>query len=245
MTQQQRRDKYLQKVFGEINSNDKRVEKTQRVQNALDRAHEIRQFEIRLYWQRSLFFWGFMFTFFSGFFFLYKEEKTFSISIMLLGLSIVGTFTACAWSYIERGSKSWQKNWELHIDFLEDEITGKLHKTILGTGDNFYSISSILSSFIKVMFFSWIGLFVISAIELGIFFVEICPLFKIKNFELLFCIVVPILTLVVLFFLFRKFKTLEKSWKTSKITLAKEKLDSTKSFIVQREFPNINFEDKN
>ena len=26
----------------------------------------------------------------------------------------------------------WQKNWGMHIDYLEDDITGKLHKTIMG-----------------------------------------------------------------------------------------------------------------
>ena len=43
-----------------------------------------------------------------------------------------GLFFSFAWLYLEKGSKSWQKNWGMHIDYLEDDFTGRLHKTIMG-----------------------------------------------------------------------------------------------------------------
>ena len=52
-----------------------------------------------------------------------------------------------AWFYIEKGSGTWQKNWELHIDFLEDHITGKLHKTMLGEEGQFFFSSNDFAAF--------------------------------------------------------------------------------------------------
>ncbi len=74
----------------------------------------------------------------------------------------MGYFTSFAWRYIEKGSSAWQKNWEQHIDFLEDNITGRLHKTVLGTSSKFYSISSIHATFISAMIWFWGFLFVLS-----------------------------------------------------------------------------------
>lgn len=31
----------------------------------------------------------------------------------------------------DKGGKQWQSNWEAHVDFLEDKVTGPLYKTVL------------------------------------------------------------------------------------------------------------------
>ena len=64
---------YFKEVFGT------EYPERERIEAALDRAHEIRQFEIRLYWQRSLFFWGFLVVLFTGLFFLIGTKQEFSI----------------------------------------------------------------------------------------------------------------------------------------------------------------------
>src|SRR5262249_4405507 len=36
-----------------------------------------------------------------------------------------------AWYLVNRGSGAWQRNWERHVDLLEDEIMGPLYKTLI------------------------------------------------------------------------------------------------------------------
>ena len=148
---------YFQAMFGEEFSEDDRASRS-RVRAALKLAHEIRQFEIRLYWHRSLFFWGFVLTLFAGLgLILTADGETALTKFMSVGIAALGFFTTCAWYYIEKGSKAWQHNWELHIDFLEDNITGKLHKTVLclDDKDNFFSVSKITQTVIFAFGIFW------------------------------------------------------------------------------------------
>ncbi|MGB1182502.1 MAG: hypothetical protein ACPG4I_03720 [Candidatus Puniceispirillaceae bacterium] len=60
----QKQKKYFKAVFGDENPKNNK----KKIEAALHRAHEVRQFEICLYWQRSLFFWGFILALFGAFF---------------------------------------------------------------------------------------------------------------------------------------------------------------------------------
>ena len=130
MGEEKRLNAYKKAVFGKKSPGQDTVEK------ALDRAHEIRKFEIGLYWQRSLIFLGFILSCFTGYFLLLRYSDDFRdesfVYLILLGLSFLGLFASVAWWFIERGARSWQKNWEYHIDFLEYAAGQNLHKTILG-----------------------------------------------------------------------------------------------------------------
>ena len=136
-----------------------RFPKRGRIEAALDRAHEIRQFEISLYWKRSLFFWGFVLTLFGVLGLMLTAEKpTLLTDFMPVVIAPLGFFTTCAWYYIEKGSKAWMANWELHIDYLEDGITGKLYKTRLWLGgkqDDFFSASKITQTVIFAFGIFW------------------------------------------------------------------------------------------
>lgn len=147
------------------------------VKAALENAHEIRQFEIRLYWQRSLIYWGFVLTLFAGLGLIITSDEAgistnaswllasgfiatgnranINIWLIAYAITLLGFFTCCAWRYLEKGSSAWQSNWELHIDFLEDHITGKLHKTILGDREDFFSVSKITKSVITAFTIFW------------------------------------------------------------------------------------------
>ena len=139
-----------------------------KVEAALEKAHEIRQFEIRLYWQRSLFFWGFILTFFGAYMLLFSQEDlTFFVILALLIIAIIGLYASFAWYYVEVGSASWQKNWELHIDFLENHITGRLHKTVLGVESRFFSLATILRHFIVMVGVAWFALLGLAGYLLG------------------------------------------------------------------------------
>lgn len=144
---------YFQLVFGTTNPSRKRIE------NALEKAHEIRKFEIELYWKRSLYFWGFMVALFTGFAIILNPENPDDTEILKLGsllITYLGVFISIAWYYLEKGAKAYHSNWEFHIDYLEYPITGHLHKTLIGDRSDYFSVSKINSSIIVAIGFFWV-----------------------------------------------------------------------------------------
>jgi len=134
---------------------------------ALEKAHEVRQFEIRLYWQRSLFFWGFILFFFYLYLELLKiDEQDAWVLLQTAGLTVIGQFTSAAWIFVEKGSRTWQQNWEYHIDFLENPITGSLHKSAIGRRKNFFSPAKVHKWFIRSIAVTWMLLSLISGIRI-------------------------------------------------------------------------------
>jgi hypothetical protein len=90
---------------------------------AYDFAVRTRDFEIDLYWKRTSYFWGFLIVIFTAYgFSSYQNEE-----IRFL-LSIIGVIFSFSWYCVNRGSKYWQKNWEAHIDLLEEEFCGNIYK---------------------------------------------------------------------------------------------------------------------
>jgi hypothetical protein len=140
---------------------------------ALTRAYQLRTFEIEHYWKRATYFWGFQVAIFAAFGLLWKATPPSNdwgpVTVALVGL---GVLTACANSLSAGGSKFWQQNWELHIDMLEDEIEGRLHKTVwLPEGKVSFSVSRInqkLSNYF-VVFWVIVALYVMwKFLELGV-----------------------------------------------------------------------------
>jgi hypothetical protein len=104
---------------------------------ALDRAYYLRTFEIEHYWKRATYFWGLQIAIFAAFGLLWKEitasDATCTVHLwspVAVALSGLGFLTAVANFLSAKGSKFWQENWERHIDMLEDEIEGRLYKTV-------------------------------------------------------------------------------------------------------------------
>ncbi len=122
---------------------DPKLEK-QKVETALKRAYEQRKFEIEHYWKRATYFWGFQVAIFATFGLVWKDDGTTHAPGLLLALASIGLATAIANAFSARGSKFWQENWEKHIDMLEDEIEGRLHKMVwLDEGDMSFSVSGV------------------------------------------------------------------------------------------------------
>lgn len=96
---------------------------------ALDRAHDIRKFEIELYWKRATYFWVLQASVFTAFGLIWKEGNLTKWGLIPVALSCLGSLTALSGWLSSLGSKFWQSNWEHHIDMLEDEFEGRLHKT--------------------------------------------------------------------------------------------------------------------
>ncbi|SMM99183.1 hypothetical protein SPONN_325 [uncultured Candidatus Thioglobus sp.] len=82
-----------------------------------------RNFEIELFWKRSLFFWGFIAASFVTYATIIKEKPELAIVIACFGF-----VCSVAWSLVNRGSKYWQENWESHVEIIEDNVTGSLFK---------------------------------------------------------------------------------------------------------------------
>jgi hypothetical protein len=92
---------------------------------ALKQALDIRKFEIELYWKRATYFWAFIGAAFAAYFALQSNPDPANLYIV----ACMGFLFSLAWYLVNRGSGSWQRNWEGHVDLLEDEIMGPLYKT--------------------------------------------------------------------------------------------------------------------
>lgn len=97
---------------------------------ALDRALEIRKFEIDLYWKRASYFWTFIGATLAGFVAV-QVSTTLRKDDMSVLLASLGLVFSVAWLFVNRGSKYWQENWEYHVDMLEDSVNGPLYKVVL------------------------------------------------------------------------------------------------------------------
>ncbi|WNY81904.1 hypothetical protein NNQ28_16475 [Cronobacter dublinensis] len=111
--------------------------KNDKNQFALDRAHEIRKFEIELYWKRTAYFWTIIAAIFAGFLLMASKKAETELNSAYLSLiAFTGFVFSYAWFLVNKGSKFWQENWEYHIDCLENQVTGPLYKTVLYKKDN-------------------------------------------------------------------------------------------------------------
>jgi len=105
-----------------------------KAESAFKKAWEIRNFEIELYWKRATYFWAFIASTFVGYFALvnaqaYTRPDPYQHTEVYF-LICIGFLLSLAWYLTNRGSKQWQRNWEIHIDLLEDDFTGPLYKTV-------------------------------------------------------------------------------------------------------------------
>ena len=98
---------------------------------ALERALDIRKFEIELYWKRASYFWTFIAATFAAYFVILGAKDMDEKNFMAFIVACIGFLFTFAWFQVNRGSKQWQENWENHVDMLEDKVTGPLYKTIL------------------------------------------------------------------------------------------------------------------
>jgi len=134
---------------------------------ALERAHELRKFEIENYWKRSSYFWGFQLVAFGALALVAKDGK-FHPPIVLI-VSVLGALTALTGILTARGSKFWQVNWESHVDFLEAAVEGNLHTTALVESELEYSVSRVNERLLEVLFLGWLIAFGAAAAVL------VCP----------------------------------------------------------------------
>lgn len=144
-------------------------EKVQDLEQLCKIALETRSFEIKLYWQRTTYYWAFIAADIAAYALVYSKIESFStLSYALLAiLSVLGILFSCGWLLANRGSKFWQENWEGHMGLLIRAKYGPIFQTIAlpkskgfwGTGGYPYSVSRVNQWISIFVLFMWIGLF--------------------------------------------------------------------------------------
>ncbi len=130
---------------------------------AFKKAWEVRNFEIEMYWRRATYFWAFIASTFAAYFLLISRTETIDPQNSYLPEEIfivvcIGFVLSCAWLFTNRGSKTWQRHWEVHVDLLENNHTGPLYQTV--NHNHTYSVSKIneIVSFVFVLMWLLLGL---------------------------------------------------------------------------------------
>jgi hypothetical protein len=160
---------------------------------ALERALDIRKFEIGLYWERAKYFWTLLIAAFSGYFLLAANDK---YNLLFL-VSSIGLVVSTGWYLVNRGSKHWQENWERHVDALEEDELGPLYKTTIADEEfswwklnagypySVSKINQIVSLYVVVV---WFAFFVMSLLWLAFFFVIIVR----SDIRIVYCRLTPL-----------------------------------------------------
>jgi hypothetical protein len=146
---------------------------------------ETRNFEIDLFWKRSVFFWGFIASAFVGFATLYKNNIILSIII-----SCFGMVCSFAWTMGNRGSKYWQENWETKVSKYENEVVGDLFdkpEPIQNYKGPWlqareYSVSKLVIALSDYVFLLWIFIVIT---QLIIVVLDYSYINKLKNFAVI------------------------------------------------------------
>jgi hypothetical protein len=113
--------------------------KDSKVAKAYEIALDIRKFEIELYWKRAGYFWLLLAALATslGVVVTAGSEQVLPTArreTVALFISCAGMVLAICWMIVNRASKGWQRNWELQVDVLEDQVVGPLYKTIMFKG---------------------------------------------------------------------------------------------------------------
>jgi len=90
------------------------------------RREKIENLKSIFYWKRAAYFWVFIAAAFGGYSALQGGRQTIAFLIACFGFIF-----SLAWYFVNRGSKFWQQNWELHVDLLEGDISGPVYKTVV------------------------------------------------------------------------------------------------------------------
>lgn len=90
-------------------------------------AVQIRNLEYDLYWKRTGFGWLIVAAAFTAFLAL-QEKGDFATRY---GLACLGFVFSFAWYLMNRASASWARNWEVHVEILEDKVIGPLFKSVM------------------------------------------------------------------------------------------------------------------
>ena len=155
---------YLKKLLG---CNDKTYltnGDADKLKESYDKAHDIRKFEIDLYWKRTTYVWTLISALIAICGALLAANYRVSPSptenkslLVLVGvIAIIGVFITIISSRILKSGEYWQKNWEYHVNMLEPLFSGRLYATLLSTNKVRYSITTLNHSLYYFFLGTWL-----------------------------------------------------------------------------------------
>jgi len=111
------------------------IQDKERIKEAYEKAHHIREYEISLYWSRLNYLWTITAVLFAGWGVILSgmitPEKDLSVSDLqfftLFVISIFGVLLIMLSSFITKAGKHWQQVWEYHVTVLEPFQSGSLY----------------------------------------------------------------------------------------------------------------------
>lgn len=118
-----------------------------------------REFEIELFWKRSLFFWGFIGATFIGFVGARAAPK---LAVVIASFGLV---SSAVWTLANRGSKYWYESWETKVEAEEPQVTGPLfarqelpQQKSVWLGAQRYSVSRLLIALSDYVTVFWLAI---------------------------------------------------------------------------------------
>jgi hypothetical protein len=134
---------------------------TEMEEKRYDVSLQTRNFEIELFWKRTIFFWGFIAAAFGGYAALRNSDSDFAIVV-----ACFGAVCSLAWALVNRGSKYWQETWETRVEENEGPVTGVLFasETPIQTHKGCwlqarrYSVSKLTTALSDYIFILWVSL---------------------------------------------------------------------------------------
>ena len=89
----------------------------------LELATDVRKFEIERFWQRSIFFWGFIAAAFVAYAQSACAQSACKGDLAFL-VACFGLVCSIAWTLQNRGSKYWYEAWEAKVESVEKDVLG-------------------------------------------------------------------------------------------------------------------------
>ena len=147
-------------------SNLSGVEKA-KLEVVLEKAYDIRKFELEMYWKRATYFWGFIAVAYTAFFIVSNTKNEINKDYQFMVVCIGLTFSF-AWYLVNRGSTYWVTNYERIIDAIEEKLGCEFYKLNLmpeyskyNLQQNYpFSVSRINIKVSLFILFTWLLLFV-------------------------------------------------------------------------------------
>ena len=213
--QQKERDKEISKAWYDVLFEVREPQSDLRLR-AFETALRMREFEIKMYWTRSAYYWAFVSIAAAGLVVLQGADNIENPDKWSFVISCLGLVFSVVWFFANAGSKKWQENWENHVYCLEEGITGPLSKvtierpaeedwrqklTLWLTGPRSYSVSKInmLLSFYFVLL--WL------VVALHFLFRKLNGWFCILGSDSFLCTVLAFVSIIVIWCIYRFGKT--------------------------------------
>jgi hypothetical protein len=125
----------------------------------LEYAADVRKFEVERFWQRSIFFWGFI----AAAFVAYAQSAGKGDLAFLI--ACFGLVCSIAWTLQNRGSKYWYEAWEKKVESVENDVLGvclfKNREPILNKGPwgaRAFSVTKLAIALSDFTVLTWIAL---------------------------------------------------------------------------------------